>query len=76
MPIRNIMLMSTNISWCNLHNFTSLNADHVTVSLYIRYLVQQKMSTSVLDSHFYSINRAHKMPLFSNPCDHDLVKNY
>lgn len=62
------------ILWCNLHNFPFLPADHVTVSLYISCLVQQKISTSVLDSHFYCINRAHKISLFSNPCDHDLVK--
>ena len=49
-------------------------ADHVTVTLYISCLVQQKISTSVLDSHFYSINRAHKISMFSNPCGHYLVK--
>ena len=36
--------------------------------------MQQRVSTSVLDSAFYSINRFHKISLFENTCECELVK--
>ena len=60
--------------WCSLHNLTPLPASPSIVSIYLSSLVQQRVSTSVLDSAFYSINRYHEISSLKNPCDNRLVK--
>jgi hypothetical protein len=44
------------------------------VCLYLSSLVVQCVSTSVLDSAFYSIKRFHDVSLKCNPCEDKLVK--
>jgi hypothetical protein len=44
------------------------------VCLYLSSLVVQCVSTSVLDSAFYSIKRFHDVSLKCNPCEDKLIK--
>ena len=55
--------------WCTSLELTPLPASPSIVSIYLSSLVQQRVSTSVLDSAFYSINRYHDISLLDNPCD-------
>ena len=49
-------------------------ATPTTVCLYISSLVIQRVSVSVLEASFYSVNRFHEVSLRDNPCDDRLVK--
>ena len=60
--------------WCSLHKLSALPARSTTVCIYISSLVQQHVSSSVLDAAFYSINRYHDISLHPNPCEDNLVK--
>lgn len=45
--------------WCLKHSFVHLPASVSTVALFLGGLVQQRVSTSVLEAYFYSINWTH-----------------
>jgi hypothetical protein len=45
--------------WCSYHNSYHLHPSISTVALFLSGLIQQKVSTSVLETYFYSINWQH-----------------
>jgi hypothetical protein len=54
--------------WCSIHNVYHLHPSVSTVALFLGGLIQQKVSTSVLEAYFYSINWQHTFSLKINPC--------
>lgn len=60
--------------WCLKHSFVHLPASLSTVALFFGGLVQQRVSTSVLEAYFYSINWTHEFSLSSNPCEDKFLK--
>lgn len=62
------------VDWCKLFSFDYLPADSNTLCVFLSYLVQERVSVSVLNSFFYAINWKHHLSLLSNPCENILVK--
>jgi hypothetical protein len=54
---------------------TALPANSSTVGLYLEYLLENNSPYSKLESAFYSINWAHSMYGFPNPCGSGFVRN-
>ncbi|CAC5419962.1 unnamed protein product [Mytilus coruscus] len=54
--------------WCLKYNFCHLPASVSTVAVFLGGLIQQKVSQSVLEAYFYSINWHQKLSLKLNPC--------
>lgn len=51
-------------TWCSKYNLDHLPASVTTISLYITFLIQSHVSTSVLNSAYYSIKWEHDMNLY------------
>ncbi|XP_076075708.1 integrase/recombinase xerD homolog, partial [Mytilus galloprovincialis] len=60
--------------WCIQNYFSYLPASVSSVALFLGGLIQQKVSVSVLEAYFYSINWQHKISLNINPCLDDFLK--
>lgn len=60
--------------WCLQHNFQPLPASVATVSLFLTSLVQQRVSSSVLEAFYYSINWIHSQASCINPCEEKFLK--
>ena len=60
--------------WCSDHSLNYMPVKPSVVCLYLSSLVVQCVSTSDLDSAFYSIKRFHDVSLKCNPCEDKLVK--
>ena len=50
--------------WCLKYNLDHLPASVTTISLYLTFLIQSHVSTSVLNSAYYSIKWEHDMNLY------------
>lgn len=53
-------------SWCTNYNLYALPASVTTIAVYISYLVQREVSTSVLYSAYYGIKWEHDLNLFTS----------
>ena len=53
-------------SWCTNYNLCALPASVTTIAVYISYLVQREVSTSVLYSAYYGIKWEHDLNLFTS----------
>ena len=60
-------------SWCSSHHLDFLPASVPTVVLFLGSIIQQKVSSSVLDAYFYSISWHHSLSLFTNPCQDKFI---
>lgn len=61
-------------NWCLKHSIVHLPASVFTVALFMGGLVQQRVSTSVFEAYFYSINWTHEFSSSSNPCEDKFLK--
>lgn len=60
--------------WCLKHSNVHLRASVLTVALLMEGLVQQRVSTSVLEVYFYSLSWTHEFSWSSNPCGDKFLK--
>ena len=61
-------------AWCLQHDFQPLPASVATVSLFLTSQVQQRVSSSVLDAFYYSINWIHAQASCKNPCEEKFLQ--
>ncbi|XP_021379902.1 uncharacterized protein LOC110467217 [Mizuhopecten yessoensis] len=59
--------------WCRITGLGYLPSRSSTVAVYLSYLVQQSVSVSTLNSHFYSIKWQHDFADLPNPCTDKFV---
>ena len=59
--------------WCIAHSFSHLPASVSSVALFLGGLVQQKVSSSVLEAYFYSISWYHSFAQVQNPCSDEFL---
>ena len=61
-------------SWCTNYNLCALPASVTTIAVYISYLVQREISTSVLYSAYYGIKWEHDLNLFTSIFSEQFIK--
>ena len=59
--------------WCSSHGLKFLPASVPTVALFLGSIIQQKVSSSVLEAYVYSISWHHTLSLKPNPCKDNFV---
>lgn len=60
--------------WCLQHDLQPLPASVATVSVFLTSLVQQRVSSSVLEAFYYSINWIHSQASCINPCEEKFLQ--
>ena len=73
--LKNILSLSTNLNHdCTNYNLCALPASVTTIAVYISYLVQREVSTSVLYSVYYGIKWEHDLNLFTSIFSEQFIK--
>ena len=59
--------------WCISFNLQYSPADSTSICIYIGGLIQQAVSVTTLEAHFYSIKWFHNINFKRNPCDEEFL---